>query len=78
MKRVIPVGPLALITLMAVTAQAFANDPSPPKLLHVIPGDSGVYVEIEKRDEDVERNVRYCVYISEQDHPRVSQSHRRL
>jgi hypothetical protein len=55
----------SLIACIVIAAQAFGEEPTPPRLHRMVPGDSGVYVEIEKRDEDVERNARYCVYIAE-------------
>jgi hypothetical protein len=56
---------MLFIVGVLIAAQAFAEEPPPPRLVGVVPGDSGVYVDIEKRDEDVQRNIRYCVYVSE-------------
>jgi len=56
---------MLFIVGVLIAARTFAEEPSPPRLVGVVPGDSGVYVDIEKRDEDVQRNIRYCVYVSE-------------
>jgi hypothetical protein len=56
---------LFLVAALATSPQANA-EPTPPKLIRVVPGDSGVYVDFERRAEDVERRVRYCVYMAEE------------
>jgi hypothetical protein len=57
--------PLLFLTTVLLAAQAFAKDLSPPKLECIVSGNSGVYVDLEKRDEELERKVRYCGYVSE-------------
>ena len=59
------IAPLFLpVASLAASPQA-AAEPTPPKLIRIVPGDSGVYVDFERRAEDVERRVRYCVYMAE-------------
>ncbi|MCH5373113.1 MAG: hypothetical protein JJ992_04000, partial [Planctomycetes bacterium] len=54
---------LFLVASLNASPQA-TEEPTPPKLIRIVPGDSGVYVDFERRAEDVKRRVRYCVYMA--------------
>jgi hypothetical protein len=48
---------LYLVAALTASPQATA-EPTAPKLIRVVPGDSGVYVDFQRRAEDVARRVR--------------------
>jgi len=58
-------APLSLLVASLAASPRAPAEPTPPKLIRIVPGDGGVYVDFERRAEDVERRVRYCVYMAE-------------